>query len=82
MNDFSSIAPTYRQSSSAQRAASGLVFDLLAIGPCDDVLDLGDVTEPTGCEDHNGHNLLKRAGFEPVSVTYVPRSSALVELLG
>ncbi|MEI6374560.1 MAG: hypothetical protein WCP26_12330 [Actinomycetes bacterium] len=48
----------------------------------DDVLDLGDVTEPTGCEDHNGHNLLKRAGFEPVSVTYVPRSSALVELLG
>ena len=41
MNDFSAIAPTYRESSSAQRAASGLVFDLLAIGPRDDVLDLG-----------------------------------------
>ena len=46
----------------------------------DDVLDLGEVNEPTGCEDHNGHTLLARAGFEPVSVTYVPRASALIEL--
>ncbi len=49
-------------------------------GP-DDVLELGDVSEPTGCEDNNGHVLLKQAGFEPVSVTYVPRSSAVVELV-
>jgi hypothetical protein len=47
-----------------------------------DVLELGDVTEPTGCEDHNGHVLLKKAGFEPVSVTFLPRASALVEIAG
>ena len=47
----------------------------------DDVLELGDVTEPTGCEDNNGHSLLKRAGFEPVSVTYVPRASAVIDPL-
>ncbi len=46
----------------------------------DDVFDLGDVTEPTGCEDHNGHSLLKRAAFEPVAVTYVPRASAVIDL--
>ena len=49
-------------------------------GP-DDVFELGDVSEPTGCEDNNGHVLLKQAGFKPVSVTYVPRSSAVVELV-
>jgi hypothetical protein len=44
-----------------------------------DSLELGDVTHATGCEDHNGHALLTRAGFAPASVTYLPRAAALVE---
>jgi len=44
-----------------------------------DVLELGSVTVPTGCEDHNGQALLARAKFEPVSVTYLHRSAAIVE---
>ena len=41
MSDFSSIAPTYRQTATLQKSAAERVFDLLAIGPADTVLDLG-----------------------------------------
>ncbi len=41
VSDFSKIAGHYRETSTIQRSASGRVFDLLAIGPHDDVLDLG-----------------------------------------
>jgi hypothetical protein len=44
-----------------------------------DSLDLGSIGVPTGCEEHNGHTLLSRAGFAPVSVTYLPRAAAIVE---
>lgn len=47
-------------------------------GP-DDVLELGEMDVPTGCEDHNGQRLLRRAEFKPVSVTYIPHAAALVE---
>ncbi len=46
-----------------------------------DVLELGEVGEATGCEDHNGQRLLRRADFEPVSVTYIPHAAALVEAI-
>ena len=45
----------------------------------DDVLELGSIEVPTGCEDHNGHALLARAQFRPVSVTYLRHSAAIVE---
>jgi hypothetical protein len=45
-----------------------------------DVLELGQVTVDTGCEDHNGHRLLRAAEFQPVSVTYMQRAAALVEV--
>ena len=41
MSDFSSIAPKYRQTSTLQKSAAERVFDLLAIGPAEAVLDLG-----------------------------------------
>lgn len=41
MSDFSSIAPQYRQTAVLQKSAAERVFDLLAIGPADAVLDLG-----------------------------------------
>jgi hypothetical protein len=44
-----------------------------------DTLELGDVSLPTGCEEHNGHTLLARAGFRPMAVSYLASSSALVE---
>lgn len=44
-----------------------------------DRLELGHISLPTGCEEHNGHALLARAGFEPMAVTYLPRAAALVE---
>lgn len=44
-----------------------------------DVLELGDLSVPSGCEDHNGQVLLKKAGFTPVVVTYIPRAAAIVE---
>lgn len=44
-----------------------------------DTLELGDIEIPTGCEDHNGHALLARAGFQPVSVTYIAHAGAVVE---
>jgi hypothetical protein len=44
-----------------------------------DVLEIGEVSEPTGCEEHNGNTLLRRAKFEPLSVTYLPNAAALVE---
>ncbi len=47
-------------------------------GP-NDALELGTIEVPTGCEDHNGHALLARARFSPASVTYLPRSAAIVE---
>ncbi len=45
----------------------------------DDVLELGDLNVPTGCEDHNGQQLLRRAEFRPLAVTYLPHASALIE---
>ena len=45
----------------------------------DDVLELGEIEVPTGCEDHNGQLLLRKAEFEPVAVTYIPHASALIE---
>ena len=44
-----------------------------------DELEFGDAELPTGCEDHNGHRLLRKAEFRPLSVTYLPRAAALVE---
>ncbi len=44
-----------------------------------DELELGDIPSDTGCEDHNGHRLLREASFRPVSVTYVRRAAAFVE---
>ena len=41
MSNFSSIAPKYRQTATLQKSAAERVFDLLAIGPADAVLDLG-----------------------------------------
>ena len=41
MSDFSSIAPKYRQTATLQKSAAERVFDLLAIGPAEAVLDLG-----------------------------------------
>lgn len=41
MNDFTSIAPKYRQTATLQRSASERVLDMLAISRTDDVLDLG-----------------------------------------
>jgi ubiquinone/menaquinone biosynthesis C-methylase UbiE len=38
---FSSIAPEYGDKSIIQRSASGILFDLLAIGGTEDVLDVG-----------------------------------------
>lgn len=37
-----------------------------------DSLELGNVRKATGCEDNNGHNLLRDAGFSPAIVTYMP----------
>ncbi len=45
----------------------------------EDVLEMGEISVDTGCEDHNGHRLLRLAEFDPVSVTYIPRMSAFVE---
>lgn len=45
----------------------------------DDVLELGDLNVSSGCEDHNGQQLLRRAEFRPVAVTYIPHASALIE---
>jgi hypothetical protein len=45
-----------------------------------DSVELGDVEVPTGCEDHNGHTLLKKAKFEPVAVSYLPVAAAIVEV--
>ena len=44
-----------------------------------DSLEFGDVSEPTGCEEHNGQVLLREAGFQPLSVVFLPRGSAVVE---
>lgn len=44
-----------------------------------DSLELGSVTVPTGVEEHNAHNLLRRAGFKPVTVSYMPRLAAFIE---
>lgn len=44
-----------------------------------DVLELGDINVGTSCEDHNGQQLLRRAEFKPVSVTYIPHAAAIVE---
>lgn len=44
-----------------------------------DELAFGEVEVPTGCEANNGQTLLRRAGFKPVSVTYIPRTAAFVE---
>jgi hypothetical protein len=44
-----------------------------------DSLELGSIEVPSGCEDHNGHALLARARFTPVSVTYLRRAAAIVE---
>lgn len=41
MSDFSSIAPKYKQTATLQKSAAERVFDLLAIGKTDAVLDLG-----------------------------------------
>lgn len=41
MSDFSSIVPQYRQTAVLQNSAAERVFDLLAFGPADAVLDLG-----------------------------------------
>ncbi len=45
----------------------------------DDTIEFGDIEIPTGCEAHNGQRLLREAAFKPVSVTYLPRTSAFVE---
>lgn len=47
-------------------------------GP-NDSLELGESTLATGCEDHNGHRLLRDANFRPVTVTYLPHIAAFVE---
>ena len=47
-----------------------------------DTFELGTIEEPSGCEEHNGHTLLRRAGFAPVSVTYLARAAAVVESVG
>jgi trans-aconitate methyltransferase len=41
MNPFTSLAPDYARRAVVQRSASGPLFELLAIGPLEDVLDLG-----------------------------------------
>lgn len=44
-----------------------------------DTLDLGTITQATGVEDHNAHDLLRRADFKPVTVSYMPRLAAFIE---
>jgi len=48
--------------------------------PSTDILELGSVTKETGCEDHNGMALLKEANFVPLSVCYMEKLSAVVEI--
>lgn len=48
--------------------------------PATDRLELGSVMKDTGCEDHNGMALLQQSNFEPVSVTFIDKLSAVVTL--
>ena len=44
----------------------------------EDSLELGDVRKDSGSEAHNGHALLREAGFQPRIVTYMPFLQAYV----
>lgn len=44
-----------------------------------DRLELGSVVEPTGVEQHNGHDLLRQAEFRPLTVSYLPSIAAFIE---
>jgi hypothetical protein len=46
---------------------------------CADSFAIGPARKATGCEDHNGHQLLCVSAFEPVAVTCLSRAAALVE---